>query len=97
MFFETLDLLKQIIMVVVNSAINTSKNVLSLTIQLFNLLNSNMTNASIYELLATIALLSIALVFIVKFVVGTLSTILTIIVVGIILLLIAATYSIYLT
>jgi len=97
MFFETLDLLKQIIMVVVNSAINTSKNVLSLTIQLFNLLNSNMTNASIYELLATIALLSIALVFIVKFAVGTLRTILTIIVVGIILLLIAATYSIYLT
>ncbi|MCD6483116.1 MAG: hypothetical protein J7K83_02505 [Candidatus Aenigmarchaeota archaeon] len=97
MFFETLDLLKQIIMVVVNSVINTSKNVLSLAIQLFNLLNNNIANASIYELFATIALLSIALVFIVKFAVGTLRTILTIIVVGIILFLIATTYSIYLT
>ena len=97
MFFETLDLLKQIILVVVNSAINTSKNVASLTIQLFNLINSNMANASIYELFATVALLSIALMFIIKFAVGTIRTILTIIVVGVILLLISAIYSVYLT
>lgn len=96
MLFEILDIIKQIILVIVKSSITTSSKVLLLTLQLFETIRATAYNASIYELTVSIAALGLAIVFLVKFGIGTIKTILTIIFVVSILFLIYVLYTGYL-